>query len=46
MKKHKKIEDPYEAARKYLPPNSTINCPFGQLDEDKDEPEKKRSKLE
>jgi hypothetical protein len=28
MKKRKTVEDPYEAAKKYLPPNSSINCPF------------------
>jgi hypothetical protein len=28
MKKRDTIEDPYEAARKYLPPNSDINCVF------------------
>jgi hypothetical protein len=28
MKQRKEIKNPYEAARKYLPPNSSINCPF------------------
>jgi hypothetical protein len=44
MKTRDGVKDPYEVARKYLPPNSVINCPFG--DADKNEPEKKRSKLE
>jgi hypothetical protein len=43
MKKRKKFKDPYKAARKYLPPNSTINCPFERPDEKK--PKKKRKKL-
>lgn len=30
MKKRDTVEDPYEAARKYLPPNSTISCPFDE----------------
>jgi hypothetical protein len=33
MKKRDTIEDPYEAARKFLPSNSTINCPFEIPDE-------------
>jgi hypothetical protein len=44
MKKDEIVDDPYETARKYLPPNSSINCPFDRLDEC--EPKKKRSKLE
>jgi hypothetical protein len=28
MKKHETVEHPYETARKYLPFDSTINCPF------------------
>jgi hypothetical protein len=44
MKKSDEVKDPYEAARKYLPPNSDINCLFDGSDED--EPENKRSKLE
>jgi hypothetical protein len=43
MKKRETVDDPYEAARKYLPPNSSIQCPFD--DADKDEPENKRRKL-
>jgi hypothetical protein len=31
MKKRENIEDPYEAAQKYLPSNSAINCPFSKL---------------
>jgi hypothetical protein len=46
MKKRETVFDSYEAARKYLPPNSAINCPFDKPDKDEDEPEKKRSKLE
>jgi hypothetical protein len=38
MKKRDTVKDAYEAARKYLPPNSSINCPFDRLNEDKDEP--------
>jgi hypothetical protein len=44
MKKRDAIKDPYEAARKYLPPNSSINCPFDRVEDGK--PEKKRRKLE
>jgi hypothetical protein len=43
MKKRDTVKDAYEAVRKYLPPNSSINCPFDGPDEK--EPEKKRSKL-
>jgi hypothetical protein len=43
MKKRKTVWDAYEAAQKYLPSNSSINCPFNRSD--KDEPEKKRIKL-
>jgi hypothetical protein len=43
MKKRETTENPYEAARKYLLPNSTITCPFENADED--EPENKRKKL-
>jgi hypothetical protein len=32
MKKRKTIKDPYKAARKYLPSNSDINCPFDKLE--------------
>jgi hypothetical protein len=47
MKKSETIKDSYEAARQYLPPNSSINCPFDLSDEEeKDEPDKKRHKLE
>jgi hypothetical protein len=28
MKKRKDLKDPYEAARRYLPYNSLIRCPF------------------
>jgi hypothetical protein len=31
--KKREVKDAYETARKYLPLDSTINCPFGQLDE-------------
>jgi hypothetical protein len=31
MKKREKIKNPYETAQKYLPPNSSINCPFEKL---------------
>jgi hypothetical protein len=41
-RKRKTIKDPYEVARKYLPPNSTINCPFDRVEEN--EPKKKRSR--
>jgi hypothetical protein len=44
MKKRDAIKDPYEAARKYLPPNSSIRCPFDRVEDGK--PEKKRRKLE
>jgi hypothetical protein len=44
MKTRKTVKDPYEAARKYLPPNSTINCPFDKADEE--ESKKKRTRLE
>jgi hypothetical protein len=44
MKKRRTVEDPYEAAQKYLPPNSSINCPFETSDEDG--PEEKRRKFE
>jgi hypothetical protein len=43
MKKRETIKDPYEAARKCLPPNSAINSPFDNTD--KDEPKNKRRKL-
>jgi hypothetical protein len=43
MKKNEQIKNPYEAARKYLPPNSSICCSFDGTDQA--EPEKKRSKL-
>jgi hypothetical protein len=44
IKKRDKTKDPYEAARKYLPSNSSINCPFDESEED--EPQKKRIKFE
>jgi hypothetical protein len=34
MKKLKTVKDPYEVARKYLPCNSAINCPFERSDKD------------
>jgi hypothetical protein len=43
MKSRDKTKNPHEAALKYLPTNSSINCPFDRSD--KDEPEEKRGKL-
>jgi hypothetical protein len=34
MKKHKTLKDPYEAARRYLPYNSAIRCPFVKPEKD------------
>jgi hypothetical protein len=41
MKKREDLKDPYEAARRYLPYNSMIRCPFVKPD-----PNEKRIKRE
>jgi hypothetical protein len=46
MKKCENVEDPYEAARRYLPYNSLIRCPFVEPKKDeKSKPVEKRLKL-
>jgi hypothetical protein len=34
MKRIAKLKDPYEAARRYLPYNSDIRCPFVEPEKD------------
>jgi hypothetical protein len=46
MKKRKTLKDPYEAARRYLPYNSQIRCPFVKPDpNEKAMPKQKHIKL-
>jgi hypothetical protein len=34
MQKHKTLKGPYETARRYLPYNSAIRCPFAKPEKD------------
>jgi hypothetical protein len=47
MKKRETLKGPYESARRYLPYNSWIRCPFVKPEPDeKAKPAEKRMKLE
>jgi hypothetical protein len=47
MKKRDTVKGPYESARRFLPYNSFIRCPFVKPEPDeKERPAKKRAKLQ